>query len=197
MKGDNMSTSQPLKKKEDIQKLKNYFYSKGQYRNYVLIIMGLNTALRISVLLQIKWRDVYDEEKQYFFSHIYLVEKKTKKENYIMLNSAVKEALLKYKKTLTNYSKDDYIFTNSRTKDLPISRVQAYRIIKKAVADLDLNTHISCHSLRKTFGYQAWKAGTEPALLMMIFNHSSYHVTKRYLCIDQEDKDKLFMKLNL
>ena len=193
-----MSTSQPLKKKEDIQKLKNYFHSKRQYRNYVLIIMGLNTALRISDLLQIKWKDVYDDENHYFYSHIFIVEKKTKKENYIMINTAVKEALLKYKKTLKTYCKDDFIFINSQRKDIPISRVQAYRIIKKAVSDLELNTqHISCHSLRKTFGYQAWKEGTEPALLMMIFNHSSYHVTKRYLCIDQDDKDNLFMKINL
>lgn len=56
---------------------------------------------------------------------------------------------------------------------------------------------ISCHSLRKTFGYQAWKEGAEPALLMAVFNHSSYNITKRYLCIDQDDKDELFLKMNL
>ena len=32
---------------------------------------------------------------------------------------------------------------------------------------------------------------------MHIYNHSSYQITKRYLGIDQDDKDKLFMKLEL
>ena len=54
-----MSTSQPLKKKEDIQKLKDYFYTKKQYRNYALICLGLNTALRISDMLQLKWKDAF------------------------------------------------------------------------------------------------------------------------------------------
>ena len=79
----------------------------------------------------------------------------------------------------------------------PISRIQAFRIIKDAVDALGFEEHISCHSLRKTFGYQAWREGTEPALLMTIFNHSSYAITKRYLCIDQDDKDQLFLKMNL
>ncbi len=32
---------------------------------------------------------------------------------------------------------------------------------------------------------------------MAIFNHSSYQITKRYLCIEQEDKDDVFCRLNL
>ena len=31
-----MSTSQPLKKKEDIKKLENYFYERKEYRNKTL-----------------------------------------------------------------------------------------------------------------------------------------------------------------
>lgn len=192
-----MSTSQPLKKKEDIQKLKDYFYTKKQYRNYALICLGLNTALRISDMLQLKWKDVYSEDKQQFLTHIRLVEQKTQKDAQIILNTSVKYALLEYKKKLEDYSKDNYIFASPQKPGFPISRVQAYRIIRRAVTELGFDSHISCHSLRKTFGYQAWKEGTEPALLMMIFNHSSYQVTKRYLCIDQDDKDKLFLKMNL
>ena len=192
-----MSTSQPLKNKEDIQKLKNYFYRKKEYRNYPLITVGLNTALRISDILYLKWKDVYQEEQQNFYSHIYVKEQKTQKNTIILLNAAVKDALLLYKESLKLYEAEHYIFCGQKGNEKPISRVQAFRIIKDAVTDLGLGEQISCHSLRKTFGYQAWKAGTEPALLMTIFNHSSYDITKRYLCIDQDDKDQLFSKINL
>ena len=187
-----MSTSQPLKNKRDIQKLKNYFYIREEYRNYALVTVGLNTALRISDLLHIKWKDVYNEEKQDFYSHIYLNEQKTKKNTIIVLNDSVKKALLLYKEHLEYYN-----INGQKSTDKPISRIQAFRIIKDAVDALGFEEHISCHSLRKTFGYQAWREGTEPALLMTIFNHSSYAITKRYLCIDQDDKDKLFLKMNL
>lgn len=72
-----------------------------------------------------------------------------------------------------------------------------FRIIKKAADQCGLREHISCHSLRKTFGYYAWKQGTPPALLMSIYNHSSYEITKRYLCIDQQEKDKVYMEIQL
>ncbi|MBQ1393784.1 MAG: tyrosine-type recombinase/integrase [Lachnospiraceae bacterium] len=192
-----MSTSQPLKNKEDIQRLKDYFYNKMEYRNYALITVGLNTALRISDILSMKWEDVYNVEKQDFYTHVYLTEQKTQKDTIIFLNQSVKSALQLYRKTLHSFHQEDYIFHSRKGEQKPISRVQAFRIIKKAVDALGIEEHISCHSLRKTFGYQAWKEGTEPALLMTIFNHSSYAITKRYLCIDQDDKDQLFSKINL
>ncbi len=29
---------------------------------------------------------------------------------------------------------------------------------------------------------------------MSIYNHSSYEITKHYLCIDQEEKDEVYLK---
>ena len=186
-----------IKKKEDIKKLENYFYERKEYRNYLLVVMGLNTALRISDLLQLKWTDVYNKETKHFFTHIHLTEQKTGKRTMILLNSNVKKALKKYGKHIGKKTTSSFIFFNSQNPEKPISRVQAYRIIQRATKDLDIDGQISCHSLRKTFGYQAWKEGAEPALLMSVFNHSSYSITKRYLCIDQDDKDQLFLKINL
>ena len=51
--------------------------------------------------------------------------------------------------------------------------------------------------MRKTFGYHAWKKGVPPALIMEIYNHSSIDVTKRYLSIDQDDKDTVFGEMLL
>ena len=84
------------------------------------------------------------------------------------------------------------LFADSR----PLSRSQAFRIIKKAATETLHDPHISCHSLRKTFGYHAWKQGVPPALLMEIYNHSSYTITKRYLGIAQDERDSIYMDID-
>ncbi|GHV44323.1 hypothetical protein FACS1894204_01270 [Synergistales bacterium] len=76
-----------------------------------------------------------------------------------------------------------------------ISRVQAYRIVRAAAEALGFRFRVSCHSLRKTFGYFAWKFGISPAVIMEIYNHSSFAVTRRYLGVTQEDKDEVYLKL--
>ena len=73
-----------------------------------------------------------------------------------------------------------------------ISRIQAYRIIRSDAEALDFRSKVSCHSLRKTFGYHAWKNGVSPAVLMEIFNHSIFAVTRRYLGVTQDDKDEVY-----
>ena len=61
-----------------------------------------------------------------------------------------------------------------------------------ALCILGLNT-----ALRKTFGYHAWQQGTPPALLMNLYNHSSYQITKRYLGIGQDERDQVYLQINL
>lgn len=90
-----------------------------------------------------------------------------------------------------------YIFHGRESLYKPISRNRAYHIIKNAATENHIDGNISCHSLRKTFGYHAWRLGTPPALIMNIYNHSNIEITKRYLCIDQDDKDDLFCNINL
>lgn len=192
-----MSTTQPIRNLEDLESLKNYFLvQKPNLRNYALICTAVNTARRISDVLSLKWDDVYHMESNTFRTHLVLTEQKTKKNTMIALNHGAVEGLSIYLKSLPSIEKDQYIFVG-KDKKKPISRIQAYRIIKEACEALNLSDHISCHSLRKTFGYQAWVSGTNPALLVSIYNHSSFDVTKRYLGIEQDDKDKVFLNLDL
>lgn len=155
----------------------------------------MNTSLRIGDLLKLRWRDIYDFEKEIYKGHISLVEQKTGKNNKIALNTEAKAALDKLLKE--NISEEDYLFKSRIGENQPIGRVCAYKIIRKAADNLHMEGTIRCHSLRKTFGYHAWKKGVPPALIMSIYNHSSIEITKRYLSIDQDDKDKVFLALNL
>lgn len=192
-----MQTTQPIKNKKDIQKLKQYYLDRHQIRNYALVTLGMNTSLRIGDLLLLKWENVYDFCNKRYFHHLNVLEQKTGKSTRIALNKEVLQALRQLKKTRPLLSANDYLFQSREGKNRPISRTQAFRIIKGAADELHIEGIISCHSLRKTFGYHAWKKGTPPAVIMTIYNHSSLDVTKRYLSIDQDDKDKVFLEINL
>ncbi len=193
-----MSTTQPIKDKRKLVEFRNY-YKNVRYkpRNYALIVLGLNSALRIGDILLLRWNNVYKEEKGAYRRHITITEKKTGKENSLAINAPCIEALEFYRTTLHAYDENDFIFTSQKTPHNPLSRSQAFRIIRQAAEHCGLDRHISCHSLRKTFGYYAWQNGIPPALLMSIYNHSSYEITKRYLCIDQFEKDEVYLKIFL
>lgn len=194
-----MSTTQPIKDKTALENFKNYYLAKQNFRNYSLIVTGLNTALRISDLLSLQWKNVYDFSSRYFFKHIRITEQKTGKQSIIAMNSSVKNSLsiLLNSKSRCPRLPDDYIFNSSKNPQMPLSRYQAYRIIREAASAAHLEEPVSCHSLRKTFGYFAWKEGVPPAMLMNIYNHSSYQITKKYLCIEQDDRDEVFLNINI
>lgn len=192
-----MSKTQPIKELEQIQNLKDYFLQKQEIRNYALIVVGLNTSLRISDILNLQWKDIYNFKCKKYRKHIALTEQKTGKSNIIALNQSAVAALEMYRETISQIEPGQFIFKSRNGKNRPITRNRAFRIIKSAAEELGLEDNISCHSLRKTFGYQAWKNGIQPALLMSIYNHSSYEITKRYLGIYQDERDDVFFNTTL
>ena len=191
-----MGTTQPIRKKTDVKKFTSYYATaKPNPRNYCLIVLGLHTALRISDILELKWQDIYRFEKNKYVEHLFLHEKKTGKTSVIALSHHVIEALEAYR-TQKNPQPQEYIFCRTTDSSRPLCRSQAYRIVREAASKTLNETHISCHSLRKTFAYHAWKQGISPVLLMDIYNHSSFVITRRYLGIDQDDRDTLFQELD-
>lgn len=193
-----MSTTDPIKNEAQLKKFEEYYLvQKPVSRNYALIILGLNTAFRISDLLLLEWKDVFLEKENRCRDHISIIEHKTGKIRRVAVNDSVKKVLDILWNNREQDKKSPYLFSNGRKSQTPISRSQAFRIIKEAAVYAGLNEHVSCHSLRKTFGYHAWKRGVQPALLMELYNHSSYRVTKRYLGIEQEDKDQVYLDLQL
>jgi integrase len=175
-----MSLTQPIRDKGKVRDLIGYYRKKGQIRNYLLIVMGIYTALRVGDLLKITWGDVYDFKHKRINKSVTITEKKTGKSKIIALNKNIIKALTMYKNPDTN--KNTPLFINARTNKA-ISRIQAYRVIRAASDSLKFEERVSCHSLRKTFGYHSWKDGVSPAVIMEIYNHSSLSVTRRYLGI--------------
>lgn len=192
-----MSTTYPIKDKKQLERFKDYYLTcKPNLRNYTLIILGLNTAFRISDLLKIQWKDVYDKDRQCFLEHICLTEQKTNKERMVAINDTALDTLKRYRQCCPA-SDESFLFPSAKNKTQPITRIQAYRLIKQAAIETGLREHISCHSLRKTFGYYAWKQGVPPAMLMHLYNHSSYQITARYLSIEQDEQDDVYRNIKI
>ena len=182
-----MATTEPIRDKNQLRELMSYFKNTDR-RNHVLVNMGINTALRISDILSLKTDDVYDYKGRRVRKTIHLKEQKTGKSKTIAVNNQLAKALDLY---FPLTSPGQALISNSRTGKA-LTRTQAYRIIRDAGADLGIG-HISCHSLRKTFGYHSWKSGTPTAVIMEIYNHSNFEVTRRYLGVAQDDKDEAYM----
>ena len=187
--------TEPIRDKKQTAALIGYYKDRGQLRNYTLIIMGLYTALRISDLLSLSWDDVYDFKHHRIKDIIHLSEKKTDKKKSLALNNEVISALLLLS-SMIHIAPDEAIFKSRRTGKA-IGRIQAYRIVRMAADALEFTNRVSCHSLRKTFGYHAWKIGVSPVVIMEIYNHSSLDVTRRYLGVTQDDKNEVYLKLDL
>lgn len=189
-----MAATEPIRNKGQLKALGEYFLKRGQLRNYTLVVVGAYTALRISDLLRLKWADAYDEERGEFRPNVMIIEKKTGKAKTIALNKQVINALRLY----FPHRRGEFIFANNRKDGKAISRVQAWRIIHAAVEAIGIMGKIACHSLRKTWGYHAWTSGTvSPVVIMHIYNHSDFAVTKRYLGVEQDDLDKAYLGMEL
>ncbi|MDR3090985.1 MAG: tyrosine-type recombinase/integrase [Clostridiales bacterium] len=188
-----MKTAEPIRDKAEIKALTDYFLKKEDLRGYLLITLGIHTALRISDLLRLRVSDVYDAESRRARKSISVKEGKTGKTKIIALNKKAAAAIELF---VSRTSQAGFLFKSRKSgaspEGRPISRVQAWRVVNAAAAEIKAAARVSCHSLRKTFGYHAWKNGVSPAVITEIYNHSSLTVTKRYLGVAQDDKNAAY-----
>ena len=190
-----MALTEPIRGTQQVRAFMDYYLKRNELRNHVLVVMGINTGLRIYDLLQLTWDDVYDFSNGRFRPIVPVTEQKTGKPKSITLNKLIIKALTSYMASTPPAMRGHFLFCSRKGGNRPISRQQAYRIIRDCAEALCFNTRVSCHSLRKTFGYLAWKSGVSPVIIMNIFNHTSLAVTQRYLGVTQDDIDDCYHKL--
>jgi integrase len=177
-----MKLVDPIRDKEIVADIKEYLKERNQ-RNYILFLLGVDTGLRISDILQLRVKDVQGWR-------IEIKEKKTKKEKRIRMTKELKAEIRKY---CEDKNKNEFLIKSRKGKNQPISRAMAY-IMLKQVADEFCLDNIGCHSLRKTFGYMFYMQFKDVAALQEIFNHSDPKITLRYIGINQENLDNMMSK---
>ena len=190
----------PIREKKKVIAIKNLLIKEGKFRDYCLFVCGINFGLRIGDLLRIKVKNVrntYSEIKDNFE----IIEQKTKKLNVIEINDDANSAIeLLFSKTGIANNINNYLFYNTREKrgEKSISRVQAYRLMRKWCKKVELtDISVGTHTLRKTFGYHAWKNGVSIEVIQKKFKHDSTSTTRHYLGIEEKDVINSYHKVNL
>ena len=183
----NMKCVEPIRNKKQIDAIKSYLKNKS-LRDYLLFVLGINSGLRISDLLSLKISDVKSKDR------IIIREKKTGKIKDFPISYKCRKTINEYLANINNES--DWLF-KSKKRDQPITRIQAYRIINKAARAIGMKEAIGTHTLRKTFGYWAYKSGADITRIQKLLNHSAPSVTLAYIGITKDELDNIYINLNL
>ncbi|PLR78028.1 site-specific integrase [Bacillus sp. V3-13] len=163
-------------------------------RDYLLFVLGINTGIKITEMLDIKVSDVAENNgKVKDFMLLFCTDKNKQKRIY--LNKKVKAAIKEYLAAV-KLNQDDYLFKSSKTEK-PISRQQAYRIINDAAKAVGITAKIGTNSLRKTFGFHAYKRGVAISLLQEYFHHSTPAETLKYIGVSRAEKIMTEIDVNL
>lgn len=189
-----MERVDPIRDKKKLDAMKKYL--KGQsVRDYLMFMIGISSALRISDILQLKMSDLWDGNK--ITPCIRIREKKTDKAKIFPITKNLEGAFKAYIQEYNPTSLDAYLFASRKGNNTPITRQQAHIIISNAAKAVGITDTISTHSMRKTWGYWAYRSGVSLALIMEALNHSNIKETKRYLGITQDELNEVYIDLNL
>jgi integrase len=168
----------------------------GEYKFCLLISVGVFTGLRVSDLLQLKFNQFIGTD------FLNIIEKKTKKERRIKINSDLKDIVERIKIKMNIVDDEQFIFVNkygTKPIDKSYVNVKLKDLFKKY--DIHLEGNVSSHLFRKTLGNRALKlnnySNESIILLMELFNHSSPITTKRYLGVRNSEIESIYDSLKL
>ena len=181
-----MNYVEPIRSEEDIENFKKELINQN-YRDYFFFLLGINTGLKLSDLLNLKFKDFLEED-----GILYLIINNI---NY-PVNTIVKDCFYTYKNIRKENIDDSFLFA-SRKGNVPIDRSHAYRILNDTARKIGLSSKVGTHTLRKTFGYHFYKKYGDLKYLQKLFNHTTSKQTLKYIGISEEDLTKKIIELNL
>lgn len=141
-----MNYIEPIRDRKKIAQIKNLLRGQRRYRDLLLFVVGINTALRISDLLQLKVGQFLDDNGN-IRGRFWIKEQKRGKRQEVAINRSIREALGDYLTAYPHMAKepDRFLFFNPYT-DQPIKRGQAWKFITAI-----------CHEVGLRWAYQVYE----------------------------------------
>jgi len=181
---------------DDFKSLISKLERDSEYKFCLLFAIGVFLGLRISDLLQLRFKQFEDTEI------LTIQEKKTKKTRRIKINPDLKEIVERVKVKMGVADPNQYIFVNkygTKPIDQSYVNVKLKEILKHY--NIELEGNASSHLFRKTLGNRVLRlnnySNESVILLMELFSHSSPSMTRKYLGIREREIHDVYDSLRL
>ena len=134
-------------------------------RDKLLIKLLVNTGLRISELVSLKWTDLNNGKLTVFG--------KGSKTRIVKLSHGLEVELMSLK------NKSDYIFSTRSNR--PLHRCNVDKLVKSLCSKANIDKKISCHWFRHSTASHALNNGASLNQVKELLGHDSLNTTARYL----------------
>jgi integrase len=159
-------------------------------RDKLLFIMGINSGMRVQDLLEFRIKDVCHKAVG---DRITLKEKKTGKENVLIINQEIFDAIKAYL-ALDGHNEKDFLFKSRKGSNYPLTTFRVMKMIKGWTEAINIRGNFGAHTLRKTWCYQQRVAfGVSWEVIAKRLNHSNPAITRRYLGIKEEEVEEALL----
>jgi len=187
---------EPIRKMVDVKRFYNWLNDNCTPREAECFLIGCNVALRAGDLLQLKFSDMEGD-------FIELNEQKTGKFKRIPMTQVVLDSVKRLKDYYSSRNfyvskkfNSVYLFqsTGSRAFHLcqPICIQWLSFRFKQAAKALELGYNVNTHSMRKTWGYNAYESGQDIHYIQALFNHSTTRITLNYIGITRSAIEQMY-----
>lgn len=148
-------------------------YDEKSLRNRLIIEMLYGTGVRLSELISLKVRDIFENSIK--------VKGKGKKIRAIPLNNTLQERIAEYFHLLKGYRQlkpDEYFFLTDKGK--PLYPMYVYRVVNKALLNVTSISSKSPHKLRHAFATHLLNKGADLNAIKALLGHSGLAATQVY-----------------
>jgi integrase len=182
-----MNSVEPIRDPELALSLVNALWS-AHPKYAVMYLVGVDTGLRISDILNLRVRDIKRTATKGFI----VTEIKTKKCRHVSLSKETYKRIRDFIAVMRLLPHHFLVYSREDRKDKPLSRIQAYRVISSK-SRLFFDFPHGTHSMRKTYALNQYRAHGSINALKNDFQHRDISTTISYL-VSREKLEELIGK---
>jgi len=156
------------------EEVNHFINSLENLKHKAIISLMYSAGLRVSEVCRLKYGDISRKNMTIYIKH-----GKNRSDRYAMLSEKALVILTEYWKA---YGKPkDWIFPSTIKKGSPIVPFTVHRFIKDHEKRLGWEPHISCHTMRHSFGTHLYENGADLFAIKNALGHKSLSSTVIYV----------------